>query len=212
MATIIMFFVPVAFVLSLCWYLYDQHKKKEAEEQTEDATEEESTDNSNQPPSATKPMNTDNDNKGELQTRELVIDTLLQLNCQPQFSDEEDDKSIYFTYQGGHFHINASDGVAFIDIWFTWWHDGTLDDIDELSNIRKTINVLNINTNVTTMYSMDNENNKIGVHSKKNILFMKEIPHIQSYLASMLGDFFTTVRAFDQILQQTEKENATMGK
>lgn len=154
-------------------------------------------------------MSYNNENNDGMQTRELVIDTLLQLNCQPQFSDDEDDKSIYFSYQGGNFHINAADGVAFIEIWFTWWHDGTLDDIDELSNIRKAINVLNINASVTTMYSMDNENNKIGVHSKKNLLFIKEIPHIQSYLASILGDFFSTVRAFDEILQQTERENVT---
>lgn len=212
MATIISLFVPIAFILSLCWYLYDQHKKK-AEEQTEEpVTETEKTDPINQPPSTTKPMSNNNENNGEMQTRELVIDTLLQLNCQPQFSDDEEDKSIYFSYQGGNFHINAADGVAFIEIWFTWWHKGTLDDIDELSNIRKAINVLNINTSVTTVYSMDNKNNKIGVHSKKNFLFIKEIPHIQSYLASMLGDFFSTVRAFDQILQQTEKENSTTAK
>lgn len=211
MATIISLFVPVAFIVSLCWYLYDQHKKKEAEDDAEEpVTETDRADKKNQLTSTTSPMSSNNENNGEMQTRELVMDTLMQLNCQPQFSDDEEDKSIYFSYQGGNFHINASDGVAFIEIWFTWWHVGTLDDIDELSNIRKAINVLNINSSVTTMYSMDNENNKIGVHSKKNILFIKEIPHIQSYLASMLGDFFIACRGFEQILQQTEKESAAV--
>lgn len=141
------------------------------------------------------------------QTRQLLTDVLLQLNCQPQVGDEEEGNRIYFTYQNGHFFANVSDNSPFIDIWYNWWYDAPLDDIDALSNIRKAINRLNIYGNVTAMYSLDTEHNKIGVHSKKHMLFIRQIPNLPSYLSANLGDIFSDCRGFMQILQQEEKEN-----
>ena len=48
--------------------------------------------------------------------------------------------------------------------------------------------------NGTVLYTIHQESEQIGVHTMRNILFIPEIPKIESYLVSVLNDFFKTQR------------------
>lgn len=56
------------------------------------------------------------------------------------------------------------------------------------------------------MYKNDQEAEEIGVHSKKNMLFVRQIPGLKDYLVSVLNDFYNIRR---DVLIEIEKCKVT---
>lgn len=123
-------------------------------------------------------------------TRDLLLETLTKIGCQYELAEKEDDNRIFFSYQGEHFFVDATNDWKYIQIWDTFWGSVELYDIDEFSRLKQAVNGSNLNNSVTTIYTINEEGNTIDVHSKSVILFVYGIPHIEDYLKTELNDFF----------------------
>ncbi len=125
----------------------------------------------------------------KLQTRDLFIDTLTKLGCQYQLGEGEDNR-IFFAYQGEHFFADTTNDIMYVHLWDTHWGHVELYDIDDVSRLRKAINTSNLNTSVTTVYTVDEEGKNMDVHSKTVIPFVSSMPNLETYLKVELGEFF----------------------
>lgn len=141
------------------------------------------------------------------ETRDLVLETLREMECEYGEGTEENDIRIFFTYQGERFMIEADNECYFINIYDLWWHHmSTYCDVDEFAAMQKTINRINAHVNCTVLYTINKEAEEIGVHSKKNMLFVRQIPGLKDYLVSVLNDFYNIRR---DVLIEIEKCKVT---
>ena len=145
--------------------------------------------------------------KQNISTRDLCVEVLRKLNCEVQF-DEENEYTMYFTYQGEHFHIDTWKDCLMIGIWDTWWGTVDLDDLDDVSRVRKAINNINVRQNLTLMYSIDEKGQKFAVHTKRQCLLIPQIPQIENYMAAMLTGFFDVQRSFKEEYDRLRLEEA----
>ena len=133
------------------------------------------------------------------ETRDLVLETLREMGCEYEEGTEgENDIRIFFTYQGERFMIEADNECYFINIYDLWWHHmSTYCDVEEFSAMQKTINQINAKASCTVLYTINQEAEEIGVHSKKNMLFVR---------VSVLNDFYNIRR---DVLIEIEKCKVT---
>ncbi len=122
-------------------------------------------------------------------TRDLFLDTLTKLGCQYQLGEGEDNR-IFFAYQGEHFFADTTNDIKYVHLWDTHWGHVDLYDIDEVCRIRKAINISNLNTSVTTVFTIDEAGKNMDVHSKSTIPFLSSMPDLDDYLRVELNDFF----------------------
>ena len=142
------------------------------------------------------------DVRSEEKCKDLCIETLRKLNCEVDV--DERDGSLDFTYQGGHFRIICVNG--FIRIWYMFWHDIDLDDIDLLSKARRIINEMNLDVPAPCItYVINEEQQKMYIHSSMDTLFIKEIPEIEYFLSSHFDSFFRKAHDFNSRIAQEEK-------
>lgn len=125
-----------------------------------------------------------------LHTKSLVMRTLRAIGCEPSIN-EEDENRIDFQYQGGNFFIITADNYLYVNLYFVWWYDAPLDNIDALSAIQKAVNNANcqpIGCNV--MYTINKEDRIVGVHSRSQLLFSPDIKGLDRYLTTELQELF----------------------
>ena len=133
----------------------------------------------------------------------LVLTTLRFLGCEPETEQKGPLNYARFTYQGERFTIESNDDCFFITIYDTWWYSiSVYSDIEDIANLHKVINLANQYVNCTLLYTTNSEIEQIGVHSRRTILFRKEIPDLDKYLMSVLKDFFNAQRL---VLTELEK-------
>lgn len=144
--------------------------------------------------------------KQNISTRDLCVEILRKLNCEVQF-DEENEYTMYFTYQGENFRIDTWKDCLMVGIWDTWWGTVDLDDLDDVSRIRKAINTVNINSFLTLVYSIDQEHQQFAVHTKRQCLLIPQIPNAERYMAAMLAGFFDVQRNFKEELDKIRRED-----
>ena len=140
----------------------------------------------------------------------LVTNTLRKMGCDPKTEVKGKRMWIYFTYQGENYTIECSDESFYINIYDTWWHSISIySDVEEIANLHRVVNLANQYANCTLLYTTNKEIEEIGVHSKKNILFIKEIPELDKYLMGNLSDFFKVQRF---VLTELEKCKVVVNK
>ena len=122
-------------------------------------------------------------------TRDLLLNVLTQIGCQYELG-EEDDKRIFFAYQGEHFFAEASNESLWVNVWDTYWEHVELYDIDEMARMKKAINTSNLNTMVSTLYTIDTDGKNMDIHAKNPFPFFAQIPNIDQFLKAELNDFF----------------------
>ena len=99
--------------------------------------------------------------------------------------------------------IGCDDDNYYINIYDTWWYEiSTYSDVEEIADLRKVINLANQHTNCSLIYTISKETEQIGVHSKKNMLFISQIPELDLYLKSAFNEFFKAQRF---VLTELEK-------
>ena len=153
------------------------------------------------------PLNkNDMEENQNISTRNLCAEVLRKLNCEVQF-DEENEYTMFFTYQGENFRIDTWKDCLMIGIWDVWWGTVDLDDLDDICHIRKAINTININSFLTMVYSIDQEGQRFAVHTKRQCLLVPQIPNIENYLAAMLAGFFDVQRSFREELDRLRRED-----
>lgn len=125
----------------------------------------------------------------------LVLTTLRKIGCDPETEERNNLQYTYFTFQGEKFTIESNDTCKFITIYDTWWHGISIyNDVEDIASLHKAINFANQHVNCTILYTTNKEMEEIGVHCKRTVLFIKEIPEIDLYLRSILIDFFIAQR------------------
>ena len=135
------------------------------------------------------------DNKGDAEswmTKTLVKGVLRRIGCEPE---EEDEDYVQFNYQDENFIIQANEERPFIiisDVW--WYHLSTYNDLEEFARLQKVINACNRDGSYTVFYTISRDSEEIGVHTKRNELFIPQIPNIEDYMKSILNGFFRVQR------------------
>lgn len=129
------------------------------------------------------------------ETRNIIINTLKEIGCQPEIDDED---RICFKYQGEEFFIDADNNYQFITLWDTWWLCIDLDNTN-VEHLKEAINLGNINTIVSTVYTIDEDNKQMGIHCKAIIVFTPSITNKGDYLKTILNDCF---RAHDLLKER----------
>jgi len=142
-------------------------------------------------------------------TRDLFIEVLTKIGCQYQLG-EGDDTRIFFAFQGENMFADASDESLYVVVWDTFWEHVELYDIDEVSKMRKAINNSNLNSSVTTVYTIDKEGSSMDVHSRSMFAFVPQMPSIENYLKAELGKFFRAHQLVGNEMQKlrAEEQNA----
>ena len=195
--------ISITITIILMYYFYNKSRQDKMNEEMDRIV--------NSPSSIvrtgiTSESQTNMDDIQNISTRDLCVNVLRKLNCDVQF-DEEDSYRMSFTYQGETFQIDTWKDGLMILIWDTWWGSVDLDDLDDVSRIRKAINTININSSLTLVYSIDQENQRFAIHTKRQCLFIPQIPNIENYLSAMLSGFFEVQRSFKEELDKLRKED-----
>jgi hypothetical protein len=143
-------------------------------------------------------------------TRDLLLEMLTKIGC--QYEIDENDGQIQFTWQGGHFMADAANDCAFVVVWFLFWEEYELYDIDTLSRVKRVINDANINYNINVFYTINEEGNTFHVHSKKHFMLMKQIPDIESYLQTIFGMFFQVRQYVELEIEKAKQKEESMAQ
>lgn len=183
-------------VIIACIYFFSRRKAKATEQETGDCTQ----------PEASADIQQEEKQEEPPHTRDLCIELLKQLNCEAAVA-EEDENRLCFNYQGELFVIDTSNESFFIDIWDPRWYIVPLDDLEQMSNVRKAINTINNYSGTTIVYSIEEEGQKFVLHSKRQCILTKEIPHVKEYLRALLNDFFTVHNRLREEIVPQNSEN-----
>lgn len=191
--------ITIATVM-FCFYLYQYiSERKQAKEEEEGLSSQSLMNNDNimeEDMSVGKCLD-------ERTTTGLVLTTLRKIGCEPQVEVQGEFKYVYFTYQGENFTIECYDDCLFINIYDTWWYSISIySDVEEIANLHKVVNLTNQHVNCTLLYTINKEIEEIGVHTRQNLLFIKEIPYPDKYLMGVLSGFFKAQRL---VLTELEK-------
>lgn len=170
--------------LILCFFAYKKYQERK----------EEASHTTNEYKGAKAQSQNDNGTNEYLgmNTRELCIKVLEKLNCQPELYNE----AIYFKFQGENFIVTLSENGAWIRVFDHIWIESSLDDLDDVCNIRTAVNTVNVYLGVTLVFQIDQENKKITVSTRGQFLLVPQIPNIEAYMFSLLSDFFEAHRRF----------------
>lgn len=134
----------------------------------------------------------------DIDTLELVTAVLKKIGCQPETNEEG---HFVFKYQGDDFYIAVEDEARFIMIWNPWWASISLDN-PALPYLKEIVNLVNVESLVTTVYTGDEDEKNVGLHSKCHTLFTPKEGPLDEYLKMILDQFFVTHDEIKQNLQQ----------
>lgn len=141
-----------------------------------------------------------------MKTKQLCKALLHELNCKVT-EDEDDHDRMDFMFQGESFTIMGSDDSLMVTVYDFSWGSVPLDDIDEVSRLRKTINSVNFRFNgLAVVYTIDTDRNRMVVHTKRQFLLTPEIPSIIDYITAMLTGFFDVQHALAHELDRLRLE------
>lgn len=139
------------------------------------------------------------DELDDISTKQLVVSVLKKIGCQPK---ENEEGNIAFKYQGDDFYIAAEEENRFIMIWNPWWGSISADN-EALPYLKEIINIVNINSLVTTVTMVDEEDEKtIGIHSRCHTYFSPNEGELEDHLKLLLDMFFDAHNAIKDNLNQ----------
>ena len=183
-------------VIIACTYFFTRRKVKPIEQETDSGTQ----------PEASADILQEEKQEEPPHTKDLCIELLKQLNCEVFVSEEEENR-LDFKYQGEHFIIDATNESFFINIWDPGWYIVPLDDLEQMSNVRKAVNTINNYSGTTIVYYIEEEGQKFILHSKRQCILPKDLPHVKEYLRALLDDFFAVQKWLSKEIATQNKEN-----
>lgn len=134
----------------------------------------------------------------EISTQDLVVSVLKKIGCQPEINNEG---HITFKYQGDDFYIAAEEDNRFIMIWNPWWGSISTDN-EALPVLKEIINIVNVNSLVTTVYMVDEDEKTVGLHSHCHTFFSPNEGELEEHLKMLLDYFFDTHNTIKENLNQ----------
>ena len=140
----------------------------------------------------------------DVKTSDMVISVLKKIGCQPEVNEEG---HISFKYQGDDFYITAEDESRYIMIWNPWW--GTISaDNPALPYLKEFVNLANVNSLVTTVCLMDEDEKSFGLHSRCHTFFTPAEGELDEHLKMLLDLFFDTHKVIKEYMEQLGKAEA----
>lgn len=106
-----------------------------------------------------------------------------------------------FKYQGDDFYIAAEEENRFIMIWNPWWGSINVDN-EALPVLKEVINAVNVNSLITTVYMVDEDEKTIGLHSRCHTFFSPNEGELEEHMKMLLDYFFDTHNAIKDNLNQ----------
>ena len=100
-----------------------------------------------------------------------------------------EENHITFKYQGDDFYIAAEEENRFIMIWNPWWGSINADN-EALPYLKEIINLANVNSLVTTVYMVDEDEKTIGLHSRCHTFFSPREGELEEHMKMLLDYFF----------------------
>lgn len=140
-----------------------------------------------------------------MNTLDLAKALLHKLECKYEMRDDE---TILFSFQGEHFILIIPKNAHIVRIWDCGWFNVPLDNIEELSCIKKAINTSNINDMCVAVYTVNKDDNTLEVHSNKFAILVPEIPEVENYFRFLLESFFIQHR---NLYSEFDKEKLSLG-
>ena len=134
----------------------------------------------------------------DISTQDLVISTLKKIGCQPSINQEG---NVTFKYQGDDFYIAAEEDSRFIMIWNPWWGSISADN-EAFPYLKEFINLVNVNSLVTTVYMADEDEKTVGIHSRCHTYFSPNEGELEEHLKLLLDSFFDTHNAIKENMNQ----------
>lgn len=178
-------------IIIYCFYRYLKEENGKSNEPDDNVSQQqEELSQTTQPP--TKGQET-MEQQEQPKTKELALNTLRRLGCQPE---ETEEGRIRFDYQGIVFLMEAIDECLFVNLIWPWCYSFSKFDIDEFSRVRQVINEVNMQGTVTVFYGIS-DSDEVAVHIKKHFLLVPQIPHLENYLKLMFDSFFRTARTLN---------------
>ena len=118
------------------------------------------------------------------ETKQLLVDTLEKLKLEAKV-DEDFKEFVMTDFQGEHFRIKI-ENKKFIEVQDLHWYEAPLDNLDNLLIIHKAMNWINMTTSCRMVYTIDDDENKVNLHTQTTLLWIPEIPEIDQYLEATL--------------------------
>lgn len=134
------------------------------------------------------------------ETRNLMVNALNNLGCQPEVLDNE---SVHVIYQGENFTMNFSGSL--VHVWDPFWLSININD-PEWPNVREAVNRTNFNFGPTIVTTPPDENGEIHFHSHYGMLMQDGIKDIDNYVRQSLNMFFRTKHGMSQNIQHLRVE------
>lgn len=135
------------------------------------------------------------------QRLELIRSTLASLGCQLEWIEEN--QSYYTIYQGETLMVAFYEGIYYANFFDLWWHEVDLNDIDEMARVRRAVNECNLGgLDATVCFSVNETNQKMGIHTKVAVLLIDGIPHYDQYLRARLSCIFLQKQHFFEELSK----------
>jgi hypothetical protein len=122
-------------------------------------------------------------------TRDKFLEMLKKMGC-PYELGEGDDTRIFFMFQGENMFAEARNDSVWLHIFDPCWKRVSLTDIDEMSRLRKAINIINYTSMTTVVFSINEEDQSIDVHSRCILPVLPQMPRLEDYLNSAFTSFF----------------------
>lgn len=135
-----------------------------------------------------------------ISTQELVISVLKKIGCQPEINNEG---HVTFKYQGDDFYIAAEEENRFIMIWNPWWGSINTDN-EAFPYLKEIINLVNVNSLVTTVFMVDEDEKTVGIHSHCHTFFSPNEGELEDHLKMLLDYFFDTHNAIKEYMNQLD--------
>lgn len=145
------------------------------------------------------------------ETKQLLVDTLKKLNLEVKL-DEDYTEYVMTDYQGEHFRIKI-ENKKFIEVQDLHWYEAPVDDLDNFLVVQKAMNWINMITTCRMVYTIDNDDNMVNLHTQAALLWIPEIPDIDQYLEATLRYMLQVKSIFYSTMEkirraQYESENA----
>ena len=138
-----------------------------------------------------------------MSTLEMVEEICRALGC-PFERDEENFAD--FTFQGEDFRIQTLHGTRYFNIMRVSWAEASLDDVDQVACLQRTINEVNMYAACVVVYTIDTEANVMHLHFRRHAVITPEMPAVEEYFKSLLMPFFSVEHDFVNEFQNMKKE------
>lgn len=121
----------------------------------------------------------------------------------------DEENIVIFKIDGDFFRILISDDGKFLFLQQIYWYEAPMGDIENLELIKRAVNYLNRTTTIKYVYSFNEEQNTVNLHSMLDMLWIPEIPDLDQYLWVALSNLTKSHQGFYDLMDQYRQEQKT---